>query len=89
MYDDIEDVKQRSRTASYEELRTNPKQLAYDSRAADALEGKPLAQIDTRTNRDVETAGRGNLGDGNQGAAPGQSGNLRSGLRQEDLETSI
>lgn len=87
MYDDIEDVKQRSRNASYEELRTNPKQLDYDSRAADALEGKALPQIDTRTNRDVETEGRGNLGDGNRDAEQGQSGNLREGLSDPEKLT--
>ncbi len=55
--------------------------------SADALEGKSLSEIDTRTSGNVEKTDGRAIGSDNPGTARGQQGNLRGGLSgQESVE---
>jgi hypothetical protein len=92
--------KEIARTASYDELKENPKQLKYDPRTADALEGREIPQIDTRIYRqipsntgrksEIESVDGQSIKSGLQESGTGQRGNLRdtdTGRTQVESET--
>jgi len=92
--------KEIARTTSYDELKENPKQLEYDPRTADALEGHPVNDVDTRIHRQIpsDTGRESGIGridgqsieSGSQESGTGQRGNLRdtdTGRTQVESET--
>jgi Predicted O-methyltransferase len=78
VYNNKEEVKRRATEASYDELQRNPKQLQYNPRSRDALDGKNLPQIDTR--RGSRERGTDKSSDNGDLQRPGkrQSRNIRN-----------
>jgi hypothetical protein len=57
--------------------------------AGDALEGKPIPQIDTRTGRNIEPEQRGSGKSSDSGITPGQPGDIRGGLPGQEVAGSL